>query len=97
MPNQVFLDIFGYKTVAEIGVVNPRELYTDREYASFLERHEKRQRGESVRMILKWKLSVKTAPFVMSRAHAVMCYGTACPHISFSVSMLRNAYRLKKP
>ena len=46
--NQVFLDIFGYKTVAEIGVVNPRELYTDREYASFLERHEKRQRGESV-------------------------------------------------
>ena len=46
--NQVFLDIFGYKTVAEIGVVDPRELYTDREYASFLERHEKRQRCESV-------------------------------------------------
>jgi len=46
--NQVFLDIFGYKTVAEIGLVNPRELYTDREYALFLERHEKRRRGESV-------------------------------------------------
>ena len=46
--NQVFLDIFGYKTVKEIGVVKPRELYTDREYARFLERHEKRQRGEPV-------------------------------------------------
>jgi PAS domain S-box-containing protein len=46
--NQVFMDIFGYKSVEEIGVVNPRELYTDREYARFLERHEKRQRGEPV-------------------------------------------------
>jgi PAS domain S-box-containing protein len=46
--NKVFLDIFGYKTIDEIGLINPRELYTDREYALFLERHKKRQRGESV-------------------------------------------------
>ncbi len=46
--NKVFLDIFGYKSVDEIGVVNPKELYTPEEYKRFIERHDKRLRGEQV-------------------------------------------------
>ncbi len=46
--NQVFLDIFGYKTIEEIGVVNPKVLYTPVEYERFVDRHNRRQRGEQV-------------------------------------------------
>jgi PAS domain S-box-containing protein len=46
--NKVFLDIFGYKCIDEIGVVNPKEIYTTEEYKRFSERHDKRIRGEQV-------------------------------------------------
>ena len=46
--NQNFLEIFGYKTVDEIGIVNPKELYTPAEYERFMDRHNRRQKGETV-------------------------------------------------
>ena len=46
--NQVFLNIFGYTSTDEIGIINPKELYTPNEYKRFVERHDKRLRGEDV-------------------------------------------------
>jgi PAS domain S-box-containing protein len=46
--NQVFLDIFGYENVEEIGKVNPKQLYTPAEYQRFTDRHNRRSKGEQV-------------------------------------------------
>lgn len=46
--NKVFLDIYGYKSIDEIGVVSPKDLYTPEEYERFLKRHDKRLQGEPV-------------------------------------------------
>jgi PAS domain S-box-containing protein len=43
--NQVFLDIYGYKNIDDMGIVNPEELYTPREYARYVERQEQRKQG----------------------------------------------------
>ena len=46
--NHVYLDIFGYQNIDEIDLVTPKELYTPNGYRQYLERQEKRARGEYV-------------------------------------------------
>ena len=46
--NQVFLDIFGYETSDEVSRNTLQEHYTPEEYARYLQRQEKRMRGEVV-------------------------------------------------
>jgi PAS domain S-box-containing protein len=44
--NRAMLDIFGYKNLDEIQTTPPQEYYSPEAYANWLERHEKRLRGE---------------------------------------------------
>ena len=45
--NRTLLDFYGYDSVAELNAVSTRERYTDRSYAEFLIRREKRKRNEA--------------------------------------------------
>ena len=46
--NQAFLNMFGYANSAEADASTPEKIYTPEEYRHFLEREEKRMRGESL-------------------------------------------------
>ena len=44
--NQAFLDLFGYKNIAEVRTNPPHENYTKESYADYLQRNERLARGE---------------------------------------------------
>jgi PAS domain S-box-containing protein len=46
--NQVFLDIFGFKNIDEVSRTSLQDCYTPEEHARYLQRKEKRERGETV-------------------------------------------------
>ncbi len=46
--NQAFLDIFGYQNVEESRLHPPQEFYAQAEYADYLQRKQKIERGETV-------------------------------------------------
>jgi len=46
--NRVFLDIFGFKNIDEVSRTSLQDRYTPEERARYLQRQEKRERGESV-------------------------------------------------
>ena len=46
--NQAFLDIFGYQNIEESRLHPPQEFYAQAEYADYLERKQKIERGETV-------------------------------------------------
>jgi PAS domain S-box-containing protein len=83
--NQIFLDIFGYKKVDEIGVVNPKELYTPKEYKKFLERHEKRLRGEPVSDNIEVEIVRRDGAvrYVQSSKSDVLWNGEPCYQLFF--------------
>ena len=69
--NQAFLDIFGYQNIEESRLHPPQEFYAQAEYADYLERKQKIERGR--RLLANWKSisCVKTARSVTSRFSAI--------------------------
>ena len=89
--------MFGYANSAEADASTPEKIYTPEEYGHFLEREEKRMRGESLPDTMEIDTRRKDGVVRRIQTTAEKYYGMASPNTRFFTMISPNVFRLKLP
>ena len=95
--NHVYLDMFGYKNIAEIGRTSLQDHYTPEEKARYRERMARKQHGETVPDNPKVDIIDKDGTVRRSLFIPTLFCGTARSKRSSSIMMLPSVRKRRKP